>query len=311
MKHENYTIGQLSKQTGVSVRRLRFYADEGLLPPVSRSAAGYRIFTYEDLARVDLIRALRNAGIGLTAIRDVLAYSATTTNILSIRLAELEAQIKQQKLTAAVLRTVLSSEEQASPENLQRIWTMTKISAADYRTEMDNFIESVAKSQKIDAAWKKRMQHMTKVELPDQPTTEQIDAWIELQELMRTPTFIQQMRENARDTFANGPDASVYEKTENSILQQADDAIEAGLTPDSEAGQNIAKEFFEGWAKALGVAADAKYWERMRRKYFLHHPNTDRYWKLIYKIGGVEVGQNPKPAYSFINKATHQFLARM
>ncbi|MGO4840581.1 MerR family DNA-binding transcriptional regulator, partial [Rhizobiaceae sp. 2RAB30] len=32
-----YTIGELSKLSGVSVRRIRFYADKGLLPPSTRT----------------------------------------------------------------------------------------------------------------------------------------------------------------------------------------------------------------------------------------------------------------------------------
>ena len=64
-----HTIGELSRLSGVSVRRIRFYSDRGLLPPHERTAANYRVYAAADIARLDLIRALRASGLGLAAIR--------------------------------------------------------------------------------------------------------------------------------------------------------------------------------------------------------------------------------------------------
>ncbi len=36
------TIGALARATGLSVRTIRYWSDEGALPPVARSAGGYR-----------------------------------------------------------------------------------------------------------------------------------------------------------------------------------------------------------------------------------------------------------------------------
>jgi DNA-binding transcriptional MerR regulator len=40
MNGKVYTIGELSGLSGVSVRRIRFYSDKGLLPPAARTATG-------------------------------------------------------------------------------------------------------------------------------------------------------------------------------------------------------------------------------------------------------------------------------
>lgn len=50
-------IGELARRTGVSERMLRFYEEQGLLSPV-RTAAGYRLYAEEDVARVAKIRLL-------------------------------------------------------------------------------------------------------------------------------------------------------------------------------------------------------------------------------------------------------------
>ena len=60
MTDNNYTIGEISELSGVSLRRTRFYSDEGLLPPMSRTSKGYRVYSESDLAPLGLIRALRD-----------------------------------------------------------------------------------------------------------------------------------------------------------------------------------------------------------------------------------------------------------
>lgn len=60
-------IGELARRTGVSERMLRFYEEQGLLSPV-RTAAGYRLYAEEDVARVAKIRLLQRAGL---ALRDI------------------------------------------------------------------------------------------------------------------------------------------------------------------------------------------------------------------------------------------------
>ena len=45
MNATTYSIGGISALSGISVRRIRFYSDKGLLPPAARTAAGYRIYS--------------------------------------------------------------------------------------------------------------------------------------------------------------------------------------------------------------------------------------------------------------------------
>ena len=39
-----YTIGELARRSGMSVRTIRFYSDTGLVPTAGRSEAGYRLY---------------------------------------------------------------------------------------------------------------------------------------------------------------------------------------------------------------------------------------------------------------------------
>ncbi len=62
-------IGELAKRTGVSAKTIRFYEAEGLIPPPTRSDAGYRLYGPTDLRRLRLIRRARLLGLSLPEVR--------------------------------------------------------------------------------------------------------------------------------------------------------------------------------------------------------------------------------------------------
>ncbi len=62
-----YTISQAAKKTNLTPFTLRYYDKEGLLSP-ARTEKGIRYFTDDDLARIEAVRCLKNAGM---TIRDI------------------------------------------------------------------------------------------------------------------------------------------------------------------------------------------------------------------------------------------------
>jgi DNA-binding transcriptional MerR regulator len=75
-------IGELSRQTGISTRGLRYYEEQGLLHPQRRSS-GYREFDESDVDRVRRIRVLLAAGLNTDLIREVLPCMADEGAILA------------------------------------------------------------------------------------------------------------------------------------------------------------------------------------------------------------------------------------
>jgi hypothetical protein len=55
-----YSIGELARRTGLTVKAIRFYSDRGIVPPTDRSPAGYRRYGIDAVARLDLVRTLRS-----------------------------------------------------------------------------------------------------------------------------------------------------------------------------------------------------------------------------------------------------------
>ncbi|MFE1548915.1 MerR family transcriptional regulator [Streptomyces sp. NPDC058718] len=69
---DGLTVGQVSARLGVTVRALHHWDEIGLAPPSLRTAAGYRLYTADDLERLHRIVVYREIGLGLDKIRVVL-----------------------------------------------------------------------------------------------------------------------------------------------------------------------------------------------------------------------------------------------
>ena len=65
-------IGEVAQRTGVTQRTLRFYEEKGLLRPPSRMDGGFRLYSEEDVKRVNHIRRLQDLlGISLAEIKEM------------------------------------------------------------------------------------------------------------------------------------------------------------------------------------------------------------------------------------------------
>jgi DNA-binding transcriptional MerR regulator len=67
-----YRVGEVARRFGLTVRALHHYDERGLLVPSARSAAGYRLYGEDDLARLVEILALRALGLPLDRIAALL-----------------------------------------------------------------------------------------------------------------------------------------------------------------------------------------------------------------------------------------------
>jgi DNA-binding transcriptional MerR regulator len=66
------TVSALADQVGLSADTVRYYERVGLLPEPARSAAGYRLYDQDAVARLRLIRGAQRAGLRLREIGELL-----------------------------------------------------------------------------------------------------------------------------------------------------------------------------------------------------------------------------------------------
>lgn len=102
-----WSIQQLARLSGVTSRTLRHYDDLGLLPPTRVGANGYRHYDQAALVRLQRILLLRELGLGLPAIAEVLDgqtddVAALTTHRLLLQ----QERDRVDRLIASVTTTI-------------------------------------------------------------------------------------------------------------------------------------------------------------------------------------------------------------
>lgn len=55
------TIGEVSEKTGLSISKLRYYDEHGLIPNLKRSSSGLRKFSIENLEAITIIECLKTS----------------------------------------------------------------------------------------------------------------------------------------------------------------------------------------------------------------------------------------------------------
>lgn len=102
----DYTVGELAKRAGLTVRTLHHYDELGLLRPSGRSEAGYRRYGEADVLRLHRLLALRDAGLSLKAIAPLLDGEAPQplAAVLQAQIEQIEVQLMAQETLLQTLR---------------------------------------------------------------------------------------------------------------------------------------------------------------------------------------------------------------
>lgn len=273
---ETMTIGQLAARTGLSVRTLRFYADSGVLPESGRTESGYRLFSPDSVARARLIRTLRELGVGLDDVRRVLGAEATLAEVAATHAGAIDAQIRSLRLQRAVLRAVARSTD---PKELELMTDLTTLTADERRRILDEYLDAVFGGEHSAVAERMRT---GAPELPDDPTPDQIAAWVELVALLRDPGYIAASRRMAQLAAADGPqpDPAQRELVE-AVVEQAGAALAAGIAPDAPQALAVVERL-----EAITPPAQRDRVAAAERIEAFNDPRAARYWALVAIVNG-------------------------
>jgi len=124
-----WKVGELAKQTGVTVRTLHHYDQIGLLAPSERSSTGYRLYTADDVIRLQQILSLRQIGFSLEETASCLGDPGfTPLRVVELHLSRLREQITtQQRLHARLEALAAHLRSTAAPSAEEFIQTMEMI----------------------------------------------------------------------------------------------------------------------------------------------------------------------------------------
>lgn len=118
-----YTIGHLVKNFALSRSTLLYYDKIGLLTPSGRSEANYRMYTEQDVKKMQLIELYKDAGLSLNDIARLLQHDTANASrdILEQRLLQLNHDINALRAQQQVLVGLLGE-----TSNLVQSKVMTK-----------------------------------------------------------------------------------------------------------------------------------------------------------------------------------------
>jgi DNA-binding transcriptional MerR regulator len=294
-------IGELSRRTGLSVKTIRYYSDVGLVPEAERTASGYRRYDAAALVRLEFVRTLRELGLDIATIRRVLDSGEDLTRVAAQHAEALGAQIRVLRLRRAALRALArrrpkpgehsqsrDSAQASTPAiSLTEVDRMNRIAQAtadERRRIIEEFLDSIFEGVPVDPGFAARMRSATP-ELPDDPTDEQVDAWIELAELVRDEGFRARLRAMGQRSFGDRRpddppgDPQAWTRVAEQVTVQAGAAIEAGIRPDSAEATPIVDEL----VARFPVTDRARLLDQLE---VAHEPRAERYWQLMATING-------------------------
>ncbi|WP_020664868.1 MerR family transcriptional regulator [Amycolatopsis benzoatilytica] len=270
------SIGELARRTGLTVKTVRSYSERGIVTP-ARTASGHRRYGAEAVARLDLVRTLRELGLNLVTIERIVTREAVLPDVAAAHVQAIEVQIRLLRLRQAVLTAAAT--RGSSPEEMAVMHQFATLTGGERRALIADFLTAVFGG--LDQSGFARS--MTP-ELPDDPAADQLAAWLELAELSQDPDFratLRSVAEQYASDLAAGP--------RRGPVEDSRDALDAGVDPDSpEAAEIIARHGAERTVACLAAVSD-------RRR--------ERYFELLAVINGWEAPENLAPVSRWLSEA--------
>jgi DNA-binding transcriptional MerR regulator len=133
------TAAAVAKRFGVSVKALRVYEEEGLLKP-ARTVSGWRIYRQPDLERLSAILALKQLGLPLKRIGELLRGDGDLAAALALQEAALEDARSEAEQALALVRAArakLADKRHLSPDELGNLVRSTAMSEFKWNDKME------------------------------------------------------------------------------------------------------------------------------------------------------------------------------
>ncbi|MEV0235518.1 MerR family transcriptional regulator [Nonomuraea sp. NPDC050786] len=322
----HYSIGELARRTGLTVKTIRFYSDQGIVPPADRSPAGYRRYDADAVARLELVRTLRDLGIDLPTIRRVVEREASLPEVAAAHAEALAVQIRTLGLRRAVLAAV--ARRGSSPEEMDLMHRLARLSADERRRLVADFLDAAFDGLDSVPGFAGIMRSMTP-ELPDDPSPEQLEAWVELAELAQDPAFRARLRRTAEhhatEHHATGhpiaghptaghptaghptaghpaapprPDAAALAR------DHARPALAAGIDPASPEADRVVAAVATRYARDRGLPDSPEHRRRLlTRLESANDPRRERYLELLAVVNGWPAPESLSPALDWFTAA--------
>lgn len=279
-----HSIGELARRTGLPVKTVRFYSDQGLVEPTDRNRAGHRRYDDAAAARLELVRTLRELGIGLADVRRILARELSLPDVAATHAQALDVHIRILQRRRAVLTAIAGS--RTAPEEIDHMQRLAGLSREERRRLVAGFLDACFTRTGVAAELPAVVRSMTP-ELPDDPTAGQHRAWLELARMTQDEGFRALLRRLAEDHLADRPPGTTGPQRDLAAIvrQQVTQALDAGVAPTSPQADPVVAGLAARYSLLAGHPDGAELRGRMLgRLRTINDPRREEYLRLLAEI---------------------------
>ena len=304
-----FTIGDLSKRTGVPVKTIRFYSDQGILPPAEVTDAGYRRYATPDIVRLETVRTLRAAGFDIATIRNVLNRDLEPQEAYRLQIEAISMQERTLRRQRSVLERMLVQDEASGHTDRSR--ALALLTSAERSAFLRNQFDAGMQDIRVDETWWSGFLAAAIEGIPDDLDDEQLAAWVELVEMTSEPSFSEAINRTAQPFWnelmqGSAMDLADWQQHQRAMVDQAREAVRADIPPDSPAARKI----IDSWTQDLAQVIEPQHIRRLLTHMVeTHDPRLAYYWKLIATIKCMPWDQELQQASDWMLAAIASFQA--
>jgi DNA-binding transcriptional MerR regulator len=174
---------------------------------------------------------LARRGFPLESIRALLNAQTSLPEVAAAHLKVLDHQIQTLRLRRAVLRA--AAKTNTTPEEVALMHRLAKMSEVERQHLIDDFLDDTFGDTKANPELVAMLRAM-RPELPDDPEPHQVEAWVELAELVQDPHFRASVRRMAEYQPAKrdaGDRTDLHHGLSEYVRERVAAALTAGIDP--------------------------------------------------------------------------------
>jgi hypothetical protein len=203
-----------------------------------------------------------------------------------------------------VLRAV--AKRGSTTEEMELMNRLAKLSEEERNRILSEYYDEVFGGLDIDPAFEQHLRGATP-DLPDDPTPEQVDAWVELAELVQEPSFRARVRQMAEAHSAiRRSGGEVMPETakgiERLVAERAGDALARGVEPASEGARAVLVPIVDAFRGDRPDTPELRA-ETAERFASGTDARVERYWQLLGVINGWDGWPSMTPAFEWTIEA--------
>jgi len=242
--------------------------------------------------------------VDLPTIQRVLDRELSVAEVAAAHADAMDVQIRVLQLRRSVLRVVAG--RGSDPEEIKLMHRLTQLSGEERQRLIDDFIDGTFGTVDAEPAAAAMVRAATP-DLPDDPSGEQVAAWLELAELVGDEDFQAWMRRMTLRQAAGRTldiESEAGEELMNFTRQKVAEAVDSGIDPLGARAAPVIDDLVHRFAEVFARTPDTEFRDWLARQFEeAHDPGVDRYWQLVWIVNGWQVVPNLIPVYPWLIQA--------